>query len=91
MAELWKELHKHALNYVGSDDTEYLRVFSNKIPRYVPGCACREHWRIWIRSNPPKFGNNGEYFEWTVLAHNVVNQRLKKPVLTVEEAKALYI
>lgn len=90
MAELWKELHTQALKNNGEDETVFLTSFASKIPRYTKGCKCREHWVMWIRSNPPKYGKNGEFFQWTVEAHSSVNKRLGKPTLTVEEARELY-
>ena len=90
MAELWKELHLRALNFKGTDDTEFLKEFAKRIPRFTVGCACREHWKIILRSNPPKFGNNGEYFAWSVNVHSIVSKKLGKPTYTVEEAKKFY-
>lgn len=90
MSELWKELHKRALDFTGDNDMQYLLQFATRIPRYVTGCACKEHWASVVKSNPPKFGPNGEYFAWTVHCHNLVNQRLGKTTYTVEEAKKLY-
>jgi len=90
MAELWKELHIRALANKGKNETEYLKEFAEKIPRYTQGCKCREFWVIWIKSNPPRFGTKGEFFEWTVKAHNQVNKKLKKPEYTIQQAKAYY-
>ena len=90
MAELWKELHLRALKYIGNNDAAYLLEFSKKIPRFSPGCACKEHWRNWVTKNPPKYGNAGEYFAWTVEAHNNINKIIGKPTFTVEQAKEYY-
>lgn len=89
---LWKELHRHALHEhkSGHYDMPWINAWSAKIPRFTTGCKCREHWTIWLRSNPPHFSTRGKYFAWTVKAHNAVNTRLKKPTLTVEEARKLY-
>ena len=88
MAELWKELHKRALTFEGGNDYAYLQQFAKRIPRFQKGCACKEHWLAIVKTNPPKFGK--DYFEWTTTVHNLINQRLGKPVLTVEEARKLY-
>lgn len=87
MSELWKELHIRSLQLKEEDITKYLLEFSNKIPRYTIGCKCREFWILWVRNNPPDFKN---FFNWTVKGHNAVNQKLNKPLLTVEEARKLY-
>ncbi len=87
MAELWNELHTRALNHDGSDDTKYLIEFSKRIPRYTTGCACREFWNNWIRSNPPKFD---DYFKWTVDTHNAVNAKLNKPKISLDMALEMF-
>ena len=88
--ELWTELHTRALSYHGGNDIDYLRDFAKRIPSFRPGCQCKEDWVKIVRANPPKFGTNGEYFEWSVKCHNKVNEKLGKPTYTVEEAKAFY-
>jgi hypothetical protein len=87
--ELWQELHERALTHQG-DDIPYLLQFSLRIPKFNATCRCKEDWMRIVRQNPPKFGENGEYFAWTVLCHNLVNQKLGKPTYTVDEAKAFY-
>lgn len=90
MSELWKELHVNALNYKGNNDSAYLLRFKKRIPRYTTGCSCKEFWVQWTRANPPTYGSNNEYFEWTVRAHNAVNEKLGKPALSVEDALKIY-
>ena len=90
MAELWKELHLKALENKGENEARFLSQFSMKIPRYTTGCKCGEHWNIWMKQHPPKYGQNGEFFEWSVQAHNHVNALTGKKQYTVEEAKAFY-
>ena len=90
MSDLWAELHKRALNFKGAQDRVYLMNFKNRIPRTTTGCRCKEFYVIWMRQNPPKFGENGEYFAWTVALHNAVNAKLGKPTYTVEQAKRFY-
>lgn len=80
----WQELHPRALTHDGSDDTVWLDAFGLRIGG---SCACRKDWLLWISANPPQFGR---YFEWTVAAHNAVNARLQKPILTLEEAYKIW-
>ena len=79
MSNLWKELHTNALTHTGVNNTVFLAAFGQKIPRYIKGCSCQEFWNNWTRVNPATFGSNGEYFAWTVKAHNAVNAKLGKP------------
>lgn len=88
---LWKELHERAITMNnGENDLPFLYEFAKRIPKYVK-CNCREFWRKYVISNPPRFGTHGEYFAWTVECHNAVNQKLGKPIVSLEEAKKLYL
>jgi len=87
MSDLWRELHEHALTYIGTNDGLFLLRWSKKIPNYEGGCKCRSFYRWWTKQNPPDYAN---YFEWTVKLHNAVNQKLNKPILSVEDAKLIY-
>jgi len=91
-SELWKELHSHALNdYVDSkSELNWLFLWTRKIPRFTTGCKCKENWDKWYKANPPDFTTKESYFAWTVKAHNDINNRLGKPIVSVEDAKKLY-
>lgn len=90
MSELWKQLHLRAIDHTDSHDILFLAHFVRSIPRYTHGCACQEHFTVWKRSHPPQFGHHLEYFKWTVEAHNAVNIKLGKPIMSFEEAYQLY-
>lgn len=91
MSHLWKELHERAITFTGTNDTAFIKQWSNKIPRFLKGCRCNEFWRKWLPKNRPDFSNNPtSYFAWTVKAHNAVNTKLKKPNVTVEEARKIW-
>jgi hypothetical protein len=81
----WDELHRRALAHDDSDDSEWLTDFLNRVPNI--SCDCRRHAKEWVRDNPPRWS---DYFAWTVDFHNAVNVRLGKPVLTFDQARALY-
>ena len=91
--EMWKDLHLHILDHEdGKNDEKYLLTWSKRLPRFVSGCSCREHWRNWYATaaNKPDFKTVDSYFAWSVKAHNSVNARNKKREWTVEEAKEYY-
>lgn len=94
-SELWKELHLRCLNHSpGKNDIHWLHtVWIPKIPRYSSNgsqCKCREDWYKWYSQNPPNFSTPESYFDWSVRAHNSVNIKLNKPLLSLDEAKKLY-
>jgi hypothetical protein len=86
---LWKELHDRAYFHDGTNDQKFIDDFGKKIPKYMQGCSCNEFWNKWIKQNPPVFAKE-KYFEWTVNAHNATNLKLKKPVMSIEDAKKIW-
>jgi hypothetical protein len=74
----WAELHTK------TDATpEWLEDWIARIPS---GCGCGESFDSILLRVPPRFGE--DWFEWTVQIHNAVNQKLGKPEMTINEAKA---
>jgi Erv1 / Alr family len=58
----------------------------------IPGmCGCADHWKAIIAKHPPDFTSPAAFFAWTVDRHNDVNARLGKPIMSHEEARALYL
>lgn len=79
-APLWGELHRWALATEGSEDARWMVLFRLRVP-----CGeCRKHWDGMCVETPPTWG---DLFAWTVARHNEVNRRLRKPEMTVEEAR----
>lgn len=90
MSELWQELHINAMNYKGNDNRRFLYNFGRKLKKYSANCPCYGFWKKWIKSNPPKYGPNGEYFAWTVKVHNAVNRKLGKSEISLNRAIKIY-
>lgn len=85
---LWLELHSGALVL---ETPEQRQDLVQSVTQRVPStCGCMGHWRNWINAHPFDYGSQEAFFAGTVEAHNGVSERLKKPVLTVAEALALY-
>jgi hypothetical protein len=54
----------------------------------IPGCStCQRDFRKLLETNPPRYD---DWFRWTVEIHNLVNQKLGKPILSFEEASQLH-
>lgn len=53
---------------------------------------CGQHFAELIQEHPfPDSSDPMILFEWSVQAHNIVNSRTNKPILTVEQALAIWI
>lgn len=89
---MWGELHRYALlrwnNWSEDEARKWFEQWQLRLP--ITGCGCRKHWRELLRTNPPDFSSAKAFFAWTVWAHNTVNEKLKKPTVTVEEAMQIW-
>jgi len=78
---LWGTLHLVCL--AGSITSEFVQEFAKVIP--CPMCAA--HFTEMIKENPlPDSDDPSVLFEWSVQVHNIVNERIGKPIFTVEDA-----
>lgn len=86
----WRELHLYALTERPADmeRAAWLANFANSLP-----CGeCKLSWKQLVRRNPLQNKASAEqFFQWTVDRHNDVNRKLGKPVISHEEAKAIYL
>jgi hypothetical protein len=78
---LWKALHTY--KYV--NETETKRWFDEWLKR-VPCGECKEHSKLILENNPMDFSNKKAFFESGVKFHNLVNDRLGKLNVSIEEA-----
>jgi hypothetical protein len=80
----WKELHCRALVPLPMNGESYwFAAYLEGLP-----CAkCRLHFEAFVHDHPPDFRSRNAFFEWTVLAHNHVNEANDKPVMTLAEAR----
>lgn len=86
----WEALHRFPF----SDDwgcqtrCQWFAAWQASIPNI--NCNCRKHWNELVEAMPPDFSSREAFFAWTVEAHNAVNQRLGKALVTLEEARRLH-
>lgn len=89
--EHWYKLHKYAvLNRDWNPDIaqKWYLDWEQNIPNI--GCSCTSHWRNIVSKHPPQFQTPEDFFAWSVKVHNIVNERLKKPIVSLEEAKRIH-
>lgn len=75
----WRKL------FTSVDTIEQLVEWEVTIPRY---CECEPFYQAWKRENPP--GESID-FEWKYRLRSAVNQKLGRPNITIEEAKAQWL
>lgn len=52
--------------------------------------TCRADWAVLLEQMPPDVRDKDRFFAWTVAAHNRVNAKLGKRIMSLDEARALY-
>jgi hypothetical protein len=81
----WTALH----SYQGDDPkTFFYQVFLPMVPSY--GCSCRKDFDKILEQFPPDFSSPETFFHWGVFVHNLVNEKLGKPIMDHDEARKLW-
>ena len=79
----WHLLHtmsvKYPLNPTRKDQQDYLSLIK-LIAQFYPCGDCAAHFQRLLVKLPPRVGNREEVIQWTCEIHNLVNERLEKPV-----------
>jgi hypothetical protein len=83
----WGALHLACFH---ADNPDKVRDFINLYQYVLPCQGCRNHFAQVLKDYPiPE--TNEELFDWSVMVHNVVNDRLGKPRMTTDEAVIQWI
>lgn len=77
---LWREIHTK---------TDADAAYVASVARRLPCGECRRGWLWFVKEYPPVFGEG--WWEWTWQAHNYVNAKLSKPVMTLDDARRLWL
>ena len=78
----WSLLHR----YRGCDP-QWLELWVYFIPQR---CECKDGFQKILEQLPPDFSSPQSFFAWGVALHNVVNEKLGKPQITIEEAYSIW-
>jgi hypothetical protein len=79
----WELKHK----YLGCDPNWH-ELWELTIPNN--GCSCTIDYLQLKKENPPDFSSPEKYFLWGHKIHNLINVKLNKPLVTIEEAIHLW-
>ena len=95
---LWASIHYIALGYPDSpsdSESKSYEAFFNNLYKVLPCKSCSNHLRETLAKQHPLTSkdlvNKDALFKWTVDLHNVVNTRLKKPTMSLDEATLTYM
>lgn len=84
---LWGRLHSYGLEDHAPDRRRAWFGQWCRLVDQMAGCKCGHHWRDYLRTHPPDFRH---FFAWGVHAHNAVNLRLGKPVISLDAARRIW-
>jgi hypothetical protein len=85
----WGSLH---LACAGGIDPQALKLFVEMYPFVLPCGVCGRHFAEVLKESPlPETDDVEVLFRWSVDVHNMVNKKLEKPVVSYEEAKAVWL
>ena len=91
---LWFFLHLKAYHATTEDNALELINDLWLLAKKHPCIVCRKHMGIYLNKHPPRdhieyidnTGRNVGIFRYTWLFHNFVNQHLKKPIMSFDDA-----
>ena len=89
--QAWHFIHFVALNYPeqpSKRDKQLYLDFLYALPHVLPCPICGSHFMDFMVANEPQLGSRDEFFRWSVDAHNEVNKRNDKKLLSYDEAYA---
>jgi hypothetical protein len=94
---IWYCIHTMAKDATTEEKKIKFKSFVEQVISSLPCQTCLDHAIDYYKSNPlDRFWNISEdgeqigLFKWTWTFHNTVNNRLKKPFVSWENAKMLY-
>ena len=99
MSQYWGNRQWYWYHLISYTSPEKLTVTGKKnylefiylMTQLLPCHKCYDHFKLYLKNTPINFDDRQSMIEWFVNAHNHVNQRLEKPLLTIEDANKLYL
>lgn len=95
---MWTSIHFIALAYPDvptEQDKLTFHSFYTNLYKVLPCHKCRDHLKETLENEYPLHANflknKDELFKWTFNLHNIVNKRLNKKIITLEEAYDIFM
>lgn len=93
---VWRTMHVVALGFpfnASEDVKKQYAAFYNSFKTTLPCIICRQGYVSIIEAHPVEnaLGNPEDLFNWTVMVHNMVNEKLGKLPVTPDYVKSVYI
>lgn len=85
----WLLLHSISFNYTTNKKDE-VEKFLYALSDVLPCRYCRISMKKHMKKLPPNLNSRRDFVTWMIDFHNLVNISLKKPIITFDEAIAIY-
>ncbi len=89
----WRLLHYLSFCFPDEptvQDRENYQQFIHSFQRVIPCGSCRKHFKHLLKEHPVDVRSRDQFIQWAIRIHNLVNQRLKKPIMTEEQVVEEY-
>jgi hypothetical protein len=75
---LWNQLHERSeIKDIDIDaELRWINIFTS----WIPCGACKNHFNEILKTNPPDLSSPRKYKQWAIDVHNIVNNKLNKPI-----------
>ncbi len=85
----WSVLHTIAVNYPDHptrEEQNTMMSFFMNFAKVYPCGQCRDHFLKNIIKYPPQVQSQSQLIHWLCFQHNLVNQKLNKPIFNCEKS-----
>ena len=89
----WHLLHTMSVKYPLNPtkfEKETMKSFINSFSLLYPCGSCAQHFQEIIKKMPPKVDDRSSLVEWMCNVHNIVNQKLLKPIFNCSLVQEFY-
>ena len=85
----WHLIHQLAYNY-DENLKEHYKLFFKYFKDLIPCINCRYSFNNYLNLYPLNLNNKESFIKWTILIHNIVNKKLRKPYMNIKLANIIY-
>lgn len=85
----WRMLHCVSMTYPSRPTRKHkhdMETFLNSLGNILPCRLCGSNYRAYLKDHPADLRSRDALVRWMIDLHNDVNHRLRKPILSVDEA-----
>lgn len=92
----WRTIHVVAMGYPSNPSAEVKKQYEHffkSLETVIPCAICAHGYAAIVKDNPvgQAMGNPEDLYNWTVLVHNKVSEKLGKPPMTPEFVRRVYM